>query len=235
MDKKIKSQNYTVTLYTDNESDKLKLEYIKLNYNYAYILHDKDIWTKEELERHIEKEGKEPNWKPGENKKEHIHVNIYLNSQRNLETIAKELNIEENRIEVIKDIRKMTRYLIHLDDKQKYQYDVRDIYTNIYERIQKYLKNQGLEQEDIKKIYEFIYRKDSYIYFSEVLDFVIFNNIYASFRRGISIIKELITEHNKLYLQKEQYQKMKKEEMEKEIWEYEKQNTIDKAKNRKRQ
>lgn len=198
----LRSENWTLTIYTDNEADKRILEYITLNYNYAYILHNKDI-----------------NKETGELKKEHIHVVINFENARTIKSITKELNIEENRLEKVRNFRKMIRYLIHLDNKEKYQYNKENIKTNILEKISSYFKD-NTESGDIKEIFDFIYSIDKYLYFHEVLEYVLYNNMYASYRRGCSIINKIIDEHNKLYLEKKKSEKFEKLMQDKEIYNY---------------
>lgn len=198
----LRSENWTLTLYTDNEADKRILEYIIKNFNYAYILHNKDI-----------------NKETGEVKKEHIHVVIKLENARTLKSITEELYIEENRVEKVRNFRKMIRYLIHMDNKEKYQYNKKDINSNIWDKIENYFKDNS-ESSDIKEIFEYIYSVDRYIYFHEVLEYVLYNNLYSSYRRGISIIKTIIEEHNKLFLERKEYKKILKESRDKEIARY---------------
>lgn len=211
----LRGKNWTITLYPEqgNEQDMITLDYITKNFNYAYILHDKDI-----------------NKKTGELKKEHIHVVIKLENARALQSIAKELNIEENRLEKVRNIRKIIRYLIHLDNKEKYQYEKEQIKTNIWNEIEKYFQNET-EGSEILSIYEYIYSIDRYLYFHEVLEYALYNNYYASYRRGANIINRIIEEHNKLFLERKESEKMEKARRDKEIWEYEKQRTENKAKN----
>lgn len=212
----LRSENWTLTLYTDNEADKRTLEYITKNFNYAYILHNKDI-----------------NKETGEIKKEHIHVVIKLENARTIKSIAEELYIEENRVEKVRNYRKMIRYLLHLDNKEKYQYNKEEIQSNVWETIEKYFKD-NTESGDIKEIFEYIYSIDRYLYFHEVLEFVLYNNLYASYRRGNGIINKIIDEHNKLYLEKKNSEKFEKLMQEKEIYEYDNCKRNDTRKNGKR-
>lgn len=211
----LRGENWTITLYPEqgNSQDMITLEYITSNFKYAYILHNKDI-----------------NNETGELKKEHIHVVIKLENARTLQSIAKELNIEENRLERVRNLRKMIRYLVHQDNQEKYQYEIENIKTDMWEEIEKYFQNDS-ESYDILLIYEFIYTIDRYLYFQEVLEYVLKNNLYASYRRGANIINRIVEEHNKLFLERKECEKMEKARREKEIWEYERQATKKKAKN----
>lgn len=190
----MKSEKFSIVLYP--ESEKEKIEYIKLNYKFAGILHDKDV---EET---------------GEKKKEHYHFVVLFNNAKDSKTLANEINIEENRIQFINSKKYSIRYLIHMDQPKKYQYNFEDIETNI-EDIKKYFNSDKNETQEIKQILEFIYTTDRYLYYHEVLEYVIFENIYSTYRRAGNNINKLIDEHNRLFLEK------KKEKRKKEIKKYE--------------
>lgn len=112
------------------EYDKLNDKYIKdsdikdyLEANesiifYCFILHDND--TKED----------------GTLERKHYHISIQLNNPYSKTTIindmAAKLLINKNCISSrkVKDFVKSTQYLIHKNDKDKFQYDILDIWTN---------------------------------------------------------------------------------------------------------
>lgn len=212
----LRGENWTLTLYPEeNEKDSNILEYIKMNFKYAYIEHDSDYETNTETGEILRK-------------KNHTHVIIILENARTLDSVSKELNIESNRIEKIKSIRYMFRYLLHLDQPTKTRYEKDQIKSNVNELVTKYCKKDH-EAEDITKIFEFIYSVDKYIYFHELLEYVLNNNLYSSFRRGTAIMKLLLEEHNKLFINKENEEKSYKERMLKE-WESSKNHTNKKRK-----
>lgn len=182
-DKKILSEKYMINLYPENEEHMKALEYIKWNMNYAYILHDKDITD------------------DGEIKKEHIHVVVKFDNARELKALASELNIEPNMIKFMNSIKYSIRYLTHKDQKNKAQYNFEQIKTNMVD-IKKYFKEESTEVEDMKKILEFIFSIDRYLYLCEVLEYVLSENIYATYRRSGTQIIKIIEEHNRMFLEK---------------------------------
>ena len=68
----------------------------------------------------------------GELKKEHIHLYIgYYDYGRYTINKVREFFLPiSNRINSVKSIKKSIQYLIHFNDKNKYQYDLNDIFTN---------------------------------------------------------------------------------------------------------
>lgn len=165
-----------IVLWPDDESHILALDYIKHNFeNYIYILHDRDI---------------DENNKP---KKSHYHVILRFNNQRNIFTIAKKLGIGENNFYEIKSFTGQLRYLIHFDDDDKFQYDVSDVHGTLYmiSKFKQSLKSSQDETSEVSLIYEFIENSkidDLHI----LLDYVLENNLYSSFRRNYSMFKDLL-------------------------------------------
>lgn len=165
-----------IVLWPQDEKHLLALDYIKHNFeNYIYILHDRDI---------------DENGKP---KKEHYHVILRFNNQRNISTIAKKLGIGENNFYEIKSFTGQLRYLIHYDDDEKYQYDVSDVKGTLFmiSKFKQSLKSLQDETSEVSLIYEFIENSqidDLHI----LLDYVLENNLYSSFRRNYVMFKDLI-------------------------------------------
>lgn len=66
----------------------------------------------------------------GEIIEEHTHIYLEYVNPRLVSTVANLLEVEPNFIEVIKNKKGYLRYLIHKDDKDKYQYDESEVFTN---------------------------------------------------------------------------------------------------------
>ena len=80
-------------------------------------------------------------------KTKHYHVVITLSSSIRVGTIINSIleifnGLRENMISIDKcsSVSAQTRYLIHLDDYDKYQYNESDIVTNNYSQVNYYLK-----------------------------------------------------------------------------------------------
>lgn len=167
-------------LYPENEQDMKTLEYITINFRYAYIVHNKD--TTED----------------GERKKEHIHIIFEFENERSITSVAKELNVEEYDIEKIRSKKGAIRYLIHKDTPEKFQYEIDQIQTNMT-NIESYFKDRNTENEDMIKIITFLYGEKRKVMIFEVLSYALDNNLYSTFRRAGNQIIKIIEEHNDLY------------------------------------
>lgn len=107
--------------------DKKLLEYLLIDVDkYYHIIHDKDVLDNGEL------------------KTPHIHLLVELLTRQRKSTIINRLskysNIPSNCVSVdeCRNISKSAQYLIHMNDKDKYQYEKSLIETNDEERL-KYL------------------------------------------------------------------------------------------------
>lgn len=175
MENKTRSKYYSIELY--DESDNLrfseKIELIK-KYDYAYILHDKD------------------------NVKPHYHVVMAFNNYRYLNSVAEELTIPSNYIEPVRSLDSILMYLIHLNDKSKYQYKLEEIQASksLYDKLVKAYKNNGLEEESkILDLIEYIERNE-YITYSRFIKYGCSIGRYDIIRRSQYLFIKLIDEHN---------------------------------------
>mgnify|MGYP004501122285 CR=1 FL=1 len=59
-----------------------------------------------------------------EEKKEHVHLILSLDNPRTEQSLAKRLEIDKRFIGYIKSLRGSCRYLVHMDNEEKYQYNL---------------------------------------------------------------------------------------------------------------
>lgn len=101
LENNVKSRTFCVLLYPDCENHVDALNFIRSNFSYAAILHDKDVDDNGEL------------------KKPHFHVVIRFDNPRYISSIVKELNIEPNYIRRCMSFDKALLYLIHYGDNNE--------------------------------------------------------------------------------------------------------------------
>lgn len=109
----------------DKLSEILKAKSHVIN-NYAYIIHDKDLYTKAD-------ESRNPKHKAGEFKPAHIHLVLKFERSQPQKTkyICKWFNLAENFVSKINGtFDDAILYLAHLNAPDKAQYDVKDITAN---------------------------------------------------------------------------------------------------------
>ncbi len=166
------SRTFSIILY-DTEEDNKILEQAKKNYNYAYILHDKDV---DEF---------------GELKKAHYHLILRWNDTKSINALSMELSIPIEKITKIKNYKSSIRYLTHIDYKEKYQYDLNNISTNM--DIKEYFDDELTELQKVKLIAEII-NNENISSKRYILDIVIEKGLWSEYRRGYAIWKDILQE-----------------------------------------
>lgn len=130
---------FSIILYEESDSYDIKnvMFNIKSNKYYAYILHNKDKDNK------------------GQFKKPHYHIIIRLDNASTIDALSRKLGVPSNFIQNIQNERSYIRYLIHFDDAEKYQYELREIcFSRYYQRkIMKAFEDLETEEDIIIKIY----------------------------------------------------------------------------------
>lgn len=176
MNKRIRT--IEIILYLDNTSHLELLSELIKKYKYAYILHDKD--TNDD----------------GTLKKAHYHLLIFFDNARWTDAILKEINIDNKNLIEFKDNKVYAiRYLIHSNNKDKFQYDIDNIITNV--DILPYFNNiQDKETDSIFLILDYINSFNGIIRYKDLYDYVLSNNVWSVYRRNYSIIKDILLEHN---------------------------------------
>lgn len=113
-----------------------------------------------------------------EEKQVHYHIIIKLENATTIESISKKTGVPVHKIQYVKNIRAMCRYLIHIDDSDKIQYSIDDVHVSkLFER--KFKKNfQELksEEEIIQDIYFWIDNSHFDSYHEKLKNLLIFVN-----------------------------------------------------------
>lgn len=176
-----KHRTFCCELYPEDPEHLEVLEYIKKYFEYAYILHDKDVFD-DETETH----------KVGDIKKPHYHVILNFKNARSIDKLKKELGL--NHIETC-NFYYYARYLIHKDSPRKFQYSEKDIITNMELRIHNALKRDYNSQEqDTRILLDFIYshQNGSYITLKMLTDYAIQNDCLLDLKKNINFYRYFI-------------------------------------------
>lgn len=174
--------NFALLLYNEWENfDEILGNALYQSAKYAYISHDKDV---------------DENNVP---KKPHTHLWVTYNNACTLTALAKRIGIEERFIQYAKDDKSRIRYLVHLDDPQKYQYNRDEIHSNT--DLSFAFRTEKNEGECVLELVEMTRTLSSY----DTIKYAVQNNMYDVLRRNWSIIKECkmdITsaQHRKVYI-----------------------------------
>lgn len=125
-----------------------------------------------------------------EEKVPHYHILIKLENATTIESISKKTGVPTHKIQYVRNVRAMCRYMIHFDEDNKIKYDISEVHiSKLWER--KFLKNfEDLksEEEIIQDIYFFIDNNhcDSYHeklkYLIQFVNINCYDTIYKRYR-----------------------------------------------------
>ena len=177
----MRTRNVELILYDIEEVYKCKKMCEISNYSYAYCYHDKDLL--ENL---------------SDFKKAHYHFQVYSENVKELDKWVEIFEVNSARVQKIDNKKAAIRYLIHADNNDKYQYEIQNIVSNfeIIKYFDKLISDETCEIDLILTYIDFHKRR---IGTKEILDYVLDNNIWSTFRRNYSIIRDLLSEHNLMF------------------------------------
>lgn len=112
-----KSSWFVGTTHSPIDIENIKKHIDEFNF-YAYIMHDQDV-----------------------GKGLHIHFVGQVNGSRSIKSICEMLQCDFQDVQIAKQPRSCIRYLIHQDDKDKFQYKYDEIRTNNKDRLEYYFVN----------------------------------------------------------------------------------------------
>lgn len=179
-------QSFMIILYPDDDTHIKALNYIEDNFSYAYILHNLDIDD------------------DGNLKKPHYHVIIHFSDseKHSISWLSDTLSIPCNYItHTKKSYIHGLRYLVHADDKNKYQYDPQNVVGPLTETLLKSLKNE-IENLKVREIIDLIENYNGVIDIKDFSKVMCELNLYSYYRRSFAILHLIIKEHNFNYSQK---------------------------------
>lgn len=176
---KFRARNFNMVLYSEDETHKRAMEYITKNYDYAMILHDKDI--SEET---------------GELKKEHYHIVVRFNNAKWNTSLSEELGITPNYIEESKSLKRSLLYLIHYYDEDKHRYDISEVKGSLQKKLKEYINNDDkCEWEKVDEIFQFIDEQEI-LNKSYLMRYCTSIGYWDILRRNYHPIMDYLTEHN---------------------------------------
>lgn len=171
------SRTFSVLLYVETESyntDDVLAKCTEYFPEWAHIRHDFDVTS------------------DGEVKKAHIHVVGRLDGPRSPATVANMLGVPAQFVACKKGytFRKGVRYLVHLDDPDKFQYEASDIVTNV--DIGKYIDPYA-DVEQAKSIFKKITdEKDTSVV--SLTKWSLDEGCWSEFRRAFPVWKAVMDE-----------------------------------------
>lgn len=176
---KYRDRGHCLLLYPDCEAHVKALQIIERSYDYAYILHDRDIMENGEL------------------KKPHYHVLLRFPNATWSTKVCKDLGIQENYIEKPRSFNSALLYLIHFNDTDKTQYSVDEVKGSLKHRlVNEVNKIDKTESEKIIELLDFIDSMAEPITIAGFSRYCASMGYWSEFRRSGGIFMRAIDEHN---------------------------------------
>lgn len=175
---------FMIVLYPDDVTHSSVLDcVISTIDDYAYILHDKDFNENGELI------------------KQHYHVLIRLKDACTISALSNRLGVAENYIEPTKNnYINGLRYLIHKDNKEKYQYEIDNVIGTLKETLIKDLDKDKNESDYILELMDLI-ESLGYITITEFVKIIASSGLWSYYRRNAYTFNLVIIEHNHNWLE----------------------------------
>lgn len=132
-------------------------------------------------------------------KKVHYHIALYFDKPTTIKVVSNKLNIKENYIEVLNDmkqrytLKKTIGYFLHYNNDDKINYNLNDINTNIPDVVKKYydiLTGGSNESNELKEIIAF--STDNFVNIKDVLLFCIDNGYLKTFKKYSYILNHIV-------------------------------------------
>lgn len=188
-----KDRKWRLLLYPEDPTHVAAMKLLEeAGYNYAAILHDKDVYDGIPDDDDDESTGE-----IGTLKKPHWHVVLKTVNAQYPTALAKEFGIKPNYFKTCKNFDKACVYLVHGDEKDsdKFQYDVSEVFGPLAPHVAKLMQSgdEGMKVKEIVKKIDSISGRANY---RELLLWACDQGLYAEFRRLGNGIGYLLREHN---------------------------------------
>lgn len=177
-----RSRFFDLILYPDCQEHMNVLSLIKdSGLPYAGCLHDRDE-TEEDLL-----------------KKAHLHVVVW-GLQTTISGFSSKFGIPENYIRIHGSVESRLRYLVHMDDPEKYQYSVDSVFGSP-EGLKRFRECLNVSEDENDNVFSIIsllesYSPDEYVTLSRFVKDVCSSSLFPYYRRAQSTFIELWRERN---------------------------------------
>lgn len=188
-----KDRKWRLLLYPEDPKHVACMKLLdEAGYNYAAILHDKDVY-----DGIPDEDDEDSSGEVGTLKKPHWHVVIKTVNPQYATALAKEFGITVNYFKPCKNFDRALVYLVHGDEKHadKFQYDCSEVFGPLASRVAKLLQNDD-EGARVKEIIQKIDSCSGRVRYRDVLLWACDNGLYSDLRRLGNGIGYLISEHN---------------------------------------
>lgn len=179
---KFRDRKFCAVLYPEDATHAAAVEKLKSGgYNFAGILHDKDVYEDGEHQ--------------GETKKPHWHIVIRFKNAVWNTAIAKELGIEPNYLEACSNVDSALLYLVHFGNEEKFQYEFESVFGPLQVRLSTLLAEPD-EGSRVISLCDLLENASGPMGYTEFIRKAVAAGVYADLRRMGSFGVKILQEHN---------------------------------------
>lgn len=178
------------------ESQQAAIEYCQKNLPCAWALHDKDVWSQEDYDKYLKKNGQPPEWKVKDLKKAHVHFVCKFKNQRWFTAIANDITkcsgvqVPVSAINKCNNLYKAYVYLWHKLHLDKYPYDEKIVGMNEFEVPS---EHAGVSQEETLQV-QALLDMPTFKSVEEMARWAHDNGCWASFRKNYVMWRDIQVE-----------------------------------------
>ena len=171
---RLRSCNFCLELYPDCFEHQICMDQLNSRgYQYSAILHDRD-----------------------EDTKPHFHIVLCFPRQRDLSVVARELDLEDRWVEPARNRVACERYLCHLDNPDKFQYDPSKIFGPLADSVRAHYEGGKTEEDKVKSLIWLLDTMPKPCSYRMFIMAAANAGLYGTLRRMGSLFKPVIDEHN---------------------------------------
>ena len=179
---KFRDRKFVAVLYPEDETHVAAIEKLMSGgYNFAAILHDKDVYEDGENK--------------GELKKPHWHIVLRFKNAVWNTAIAKELGITPNYLEACKDTDASLLYLVHYANPEKHQYEYESVFGPMKTKLATLLSDTD-EGTRALNVIDIIEGHPGPIGYTELIRKAVAAGVYGDLIRMGSFATGAMREHN---------------------------------------
>lgn len=173
-------RNFALLLYPQEDTTHARAMDVLSGINSVWIVHDSDRLD------------------DGSVKKAHTHVVLRLADGCTISALANRLGIADNYIQPCRNLRQAYRYLLHLDDTDKYQYTEDRLLGPLADVVRAEIAKASAPTEDELglRLLDYIDGYDDWLSMSVLIRWALSNGCYSVLRRGATLYRQAVVEHN---------------------------------------
>lgn len=175
-----KDRGFCFIIYPEaNPNHKTALDKLRAEYDYLAMLHDNDLKD------------------DGTKKEPHYHCIVQFKHPRYLSAVSTALGVEPNLFRKLEKFDSYARYMTHMDDPDKAQYDYQMFEGPLRDKAEGAIIGKEDECERVLRILDLLDSIESVLTMKQFVRIICQAGLYADCRRAGYLMKSMLDEHNR--------------------------------------